>query len=256
MVSKQTKIILAATAIIFVLVAATVTEFYLETTQSASKPFSFSLTASPDNAAVVQGGNATITVEAAYLNGTSKPLTFSASGGPNGTTYTFLPQTLAPTKGNPLSSNLTINLPNANVSRTYAINITATTPDGMTNSTTCTLTVLNNEILIKGTVTANRWPGVYPTKIEFMNVNTEQVYITNVDTTNSSGGSSGLSQTGTYNITLPNHQTYQVICWCNFTSESGHSSARGFEPMWLTIDCGTGVTTLTKDFTDKDAGLV
>ena len=191
MVSKQTKIILAATAIIFVLVAATVTEFYLETTQSASKPFSFSLTASPDNAAVVQGGNATITVEAAYLNGTSKPLTFSASGGPNGTTYTFLPQTLAPTKGNPLSSNLTINLPNANVSRTYAINITATTPDGMTNSTTCTLTVLNNEILIKGTVTANRWPGVYPTKIEFINVNTDQIYWVPLNTTAGSQPTAG-----------------------------------------------------------------
>jgi hypothetical protein len=249
MISKQTKIILAAAAIIFVLVAATVTEFYLETTQSASKPFSFSLTANPDNAAVVQGGNATITVEATYLNGTSKPLTLSASGGPNGTTYTFLTQTLAPTRGNPLSSNLTINLPNANVSRTYAINITATTPDGMTNSTTCTLTVLNNEILIKGTVTANRWSGVYPTKIEFINVNTDQIYWVPLNTTAG-------SQTGTYSLIVPNHQLYEIICWCKFTPESGHGSARGFEPMWFTVDCGTGVTTLTKDFTDKDAALV
>lgn len=156
--TKHQKTIFAVTAASAVLVFA-IAGFYLLTTKSAPEPFSFALAVNPNNGTIEQGGNTTIPLEAAYLNGTANPLTLLASGGPNGTTYTFSPQTLTPTKGNTLSSNLTITLPNANVSRTFDINITATTPDGITNSTTYTLTVLNGEILIRGTVTANGYPG-------------------------------------------------------------------------------------------------
>jgi len=249
MVNKKNKLLFAALAVIIIVIVAAATSFYL-TLQSMSQPFSFSLSVSQQSGAVVKGGNTTISVETAYLNGTSHPLTLSASGGPNGTTYNFTPQTVEPTKSKSFSSNLTVNVPPDAVSRTYALNITAATADGTSNQTTYTLIVLDSDdVHVTGHVTANRWPGVYPTKIAFINVNTQQIFIALVD------AASG-SQTGTYNITLPNHQTYQIICSCNFTPASGHSLLRGFEPIWLTVDCAPGVTTLTKDFTDKDAGFV
>jgi hypothetical protein len=156
----------------------TIAGIYLLTTKSVPEPFSFTLAVNPNNGTIEQAGNTTIPLQAIYLNGTARPLTLSASGGPNGTTYTFSPQTLTPTIGSALSSNLTINLPNVNVSRTFNVTITATSQDGITNSTTYTLTVLNEEILIRGAVTANGYPGVYPTKIEFINVNTDEIYWT------------------------------------------------------------------------------
>ena len=244
--TKQTKTIIAATSTFAVLVV-TIVGFYLITTQSTPERFSFSLAVNPNNGTIEQGGNATIPLQAIYLNGTTRLLTLSASGGPNGTTYTFSPQTLTPTIGSALSSNLTINLPNANVSRTFDVNITATSPDGITNSTTYTLTVLNEEILIRGAVTANGYPGVYPKKIEFINVNTDKIYWTPLDAIG--------PQTGTYCLIVPNHQMYQIICWSNFGLESGHQ-ARGFLPMWLTVDCPTGITALTKDFAYPGLGLV
>jgi hypothetical protein len=248
MVTKKTKIIFAA-AVAFIVIVAAATSFYL-TLQSVSEPFSFSLSVSQDNGAVVQGGNTTITVETAYLNGTSHPIMLSASGGPNGTTFTFTPQTVEPPKTKaPSSSNLTVNVPTGSVTGTYKLNITAATADGTSNSTTYTLIVLDtNEVYVTGTVTANRWTGVYPTKIEFLNANTGEFYWTPLNITAG-------SQTGNYSLIVPNHQCYQIICWCNFTRASGHS-ARGFEPMWFTVDCPAGMPTLTKDFTDKDAALV
>jgi len=243
--TKHQKTILAVTAAFAILVFA-IAGFYLITTKSTPEPFSFTIAVNPNNGTIEQRGNTTIPLEAAYLNGTANPLTLSATGGPNGTIYTFSPQTLTPTKGDSLCSNLTITLPNANVTRTFDINITATTPDGITNSTTYTLTVLNGEILIRGTVTANGYPGVYPTKIEYINVNTDQIYWTPLDAIG--------PQMGTYTLIVPNHQMYEIICWSNFRPESGHQ-ARGFLPMWLTIDCPTG-TALTKDFAYPGVGLV
>jgi hypothetical protein len=248
--TKKNKIIFAAATVVIVLVTIVATGFYLLTLQSGSEPFRFSLAVSPENCTIVKGSNATITVEAMYLNGTSHPLMLSVSGGPNGTTYNFTPQTVEPTKNKAFISNLTINVPTDSVSSKYVLNITAATANGITNSITYALNVLEkDEIYVTGTVTANRWVGVYPTKIQFINVNTNQIYFANLDTVPG-------SQKGTYNITLPNHQFYQIFCWCNFMPESGHSSARAFTPMWFTLDCASGVTSLTKDFTDEDAGLV
>jgi hypothetical protein len=247
MVNQKHRIIAAIIAAALIVAAsATGIHFLL---QSASEHLIFSLALNPDNDAVTLGGNTTITVEATYLNGTIHPITLSASGGPDGTTYSFTQQTVEPSKTKAASSNLTINVPSSAAAGTYAINITAATAEGKANIKTYTLVVLSDEILVKGKVTANRWIGVYPTKIAFINVNTNEVYTAPVE------AASG-SQTGTYNITVPNHQIYKIICSCNYTPASGHSSFRAFEPMWFTVDCAPGVATLTKDFTDKDAGFI
>ncbi|MCW4001008.1 MAG: hypothetical protein NWE93_12285 [Candidatus Bathyarchaeota archaeon] len=247
MMKQKHRIIMAVVAAgLIVAASATGIHFLL---RSASEPLIFSLALSPDNDAVTLGGNTTVTLEAAYLNGTIHPITLSAYGGPNGTTYTFTPQTVEPSKTKAASSNLTINVPAAAINGTYTINVTAATADGKANIKTYSLVVLGDEIYVKGKVTADQWIGVYPTKIAFVNVNTHQVYTAPVE------AASG-SKSGTYNITVPNHEIYQIICSCNYTPASGHSSYRAFEPMWLTVDCAPGVTTLTKDFTDKDAGFI
>ena len=259
MLSKRTKLILgSAVALALLLAVAVAAEFFPRAFQPASKQFSFSLTTIPDNGTVVQGGNTTITVDAAFQNGASPHLTLTALGGPNGTIYSFTNQTRASTQASIFSSNLTISVPQSAASDTYAISVTGFTVDGETNSTIYTLDVVNSEVQLSGTVTAtsrvnislNRSVDSFPTEIIFDSTITNQTYQTKVHIT---WDANGVPQgTGNYSLSLPNQQRYRVTClYASFPYyiPVERVALGGTQDGWFTVDCGAGVNAITANFT-------
>jgi kumamolisin len=99
---------------------------------------SFTISASPSSASVLQGNNGTFTITTAVFNGFDSAVSLSASGLPNGVTATFNPTPIpAPGSG---SSTLTLAVGSSTAPGTYTITVTGT-GGGVTESTTISLTV-------------------------------------------------------------------------------------------------------------------
>jgi uncharacterized membrane protein len=255
MITKKNRIIFAAAAVVAVLVAFAATDFYLIALQSASEPFSFSIAVSPDKCAVVQGGNAAITVEVTYIEGKTESATLSASGGPNGTIFEFSNQTGTPASKQPFRSNLTISVPYYVESDVYLIQISSNAGN-LTRQATCNLTVVNSEIVVSGTVTGTNltlagYPSedICPISINFKSNSTGQNYEVKVyrttDTTQKPG------KVGNYTITLPNMQSYKVSCY--FFSFPHYipvprSATGDVKDGYFTVSCGAGVSSLSANF--------
>jgi hypothetical protein len=97
----------------------------------------------------------------------------------------------------------------------YQLNITSTAPGGNTCTAPLILIVTTATINVSGTVTADFNQDIYPTQITFTSASTKQSYSTNVLTTPPAGTKSPsgvLVQTGRYSISLPNQDSYTVVC--------------------------------------------
>ena len=254
MVSEKNRTF-AAAILVVVVVAVTATGCYLLALQSASEPLSFSLAVTPDECAVVQGGNATIAVDVTYIEGNPEPVTLSACGCPNGTRYQFSDQTGTPNATQPFRSNLTISVPYYVESDVYLIQISSNTGN-ITRQATCNLTVVNSEIVVSGTVTGTNltlagYPSedICPISINFKSNSTGQNYEVTVCRTTDTPQKPG--KVGNYTITLPNMQSYKVSCY--FFSfphwvPVPRSATGDVKDGYFTVSCGAGVSSLSANF--------
>jgi len=257
MTPKQTKIVITVTVTIAVVlaIAALISGLYHDNS-SVAKPFAFTLNTYPNNGTIMQAQNLTINLEAAYTEGQPEPVTFSASGGPNGTIYLFSNQTGTPTKTQPFKSNLTILVPSTTATGVYTINVTSNA-NIQTRYAQFNLTVLNAEIYVFGTVTIDSklttggvTLDVIPTDILFTSNTTGETYQAKVhrftDTTLAPG------KTGNYSIMLPNQQSYRVDFYC-FSFPHYIPVARVatdvIEKGRFTVSCNLGVDYIEANFT-------
>src|SRR5438445_3756038 len=105
--------------------------------------FVYSLSVSPANANVVQGGSSTATVTASLTQGTSRSITLSTTvTGPACTAPNCPVATLGTTTGTPtFTSSLSVTTTASTPTGVYTITINGSTDDVSTRSTTFTLTV-------------------------------------------------------------------------------------------------------------------
>jgi hypothetical protein len=206
----------------------------------------------PTSGNVQQGNNLLTNITITYIHGSPETITLSASGGPIGTNYFFFNQTGTPTSSKIFTTNLTINVPSSASSNQYLMNITSTSNSGKTHSTSCTLSVLNAEIQVSGTVIAKSSDDIYPTQIQFVSSATNKTYTAVVITTPASPSAAMLIQQGTYSVSLPNQQTYHVICiWTRLVGPwvSPSDAATGtFDGGTLTVNGAAGVTSIKQDY--------
>jgi len=94
----------------------------------------------------------------------------------------------------------------------------------------------NEVIQVSGTVTTTGWE-IPPTQIQFTNTATGLTYTA--------------VQNGSYTISLPNLQSYNVICtWGGLAFNSSGIAISGIQmvPGTLKVNAGVGVTSMTQDF--------
>jgi hypothetical protein len=256
MMSKRTKIFTAAVVTVLVLSIVVAVEQFPRGDQSVPKPFVHALRIYPNNGTAMQAQNLTIKVEAVFLEGQPEPVTFLASGGPNGSIYQFTNQTGTPTKNQPFTSNLTISIPPSTVSGTYTVNV-ASIASTQTSHAPFNLTVLNAEIQVTGTVTIDSKVtlngatlDVIPTDILFKSNTTGETYQAKVhrftDTTHAPG------KTGNYSIMLPNQQSYHVEFYClSFPHYIPvlRIATGGIENGYFTVSCRPDVDSIGANFT-------
>jgi hypothetical protein len=192
---------------------------------SPLNPFDFSVNVNPQGGTIMQGGNLQTSVSLALLRGSPEQITLSTSGGPDGVTCVFSPQTGTPD----CTSTLTINVPESVPTDAYSLTVTAT-GGGKTYSSTYTLSVLSAKVTVSGTVTTTGF-GTHPTGIKFVGVSSGLTFeTTTVD--------------NSYIVNLPNQQTYRVTCsWAGLLWSSGT-----FDGGTLTVNAGVGTTTMTQNF--------
>jgi hypothetical protein len=255
MVTKKTKIIFAA-AVIVVFIAVAITGFYLINSQSASKPFTFSLSMYPNNGTIMQGQKLTIRVDVAYLKGMPEPVTLSASGGPNGTIYQFSSQMGTPNATQPFSSNLTVFAP-ASAASSFCLMDISSNSSAQICQATFNLTVLDAEIQVSGTATIISQViingvtiDVIPTDIVFESNTTGRAYQAKINRFTDTSVAPG--KTGNYSISLPNQQSYRVGFYCfsypHFVPVFRVATS-SIENSYFTVDCGAGIDSLVANFT-------
>lgn len=234
----------------------TVAAAYFISNQLASDLFVFSLSTYPKNATILSAQNLTIRVDAAYIKGATEPLTLSATGGPNGTTFQFSNQTGTPNATQPLSSYLTISVSASAAPGSYPIGVFSNSVS-QTSNVTFNLTVLASYIQVSGTVTIHSQVtvkgvtiDVIPTDIIFENNATGQIYQTKINRFSDTSIAPG--KTGNYTISLPNQQSYDVGFYCfSFPHYIPifRAATSGIENGVFTVDCSLDVTSLSANFT-------
>lgn len=188
-------------------------------------PFNFSLAAYPNSGTVMQGQGIQTSVSISVTSGSSENVVLSASGGPDGVTYSFNPTTGTPD----FESALTISVPESVPTNPYSFVITATAGD-FTQSVSYALSVLSAKVAVSGTVTTVGL-GTHPTEIKFVDVDSGVTY-----TASMSGNS--------YYITLQNQHTYNVVCtWAGLLWSTGTFSGGK-----MTVYAGVGSTSMNQDF--------
>jgi len=259
MVTEKNKIIVAAVTAVVLIVAVSAAAFHLVTLQSEAKPFSFSLSVIPDNGTIVQGSNTTISVEATYLSGNAVPITFSADGGPNGTTYEFTNHTGIISKSQSFRSNLTISTPASADSNVYAVKILASATNSTGIQAAFNLTVVNSYIQVYGTLTGTHltFPGysdedIIPSDISFISTTTGQGYSVHVNRYTDTEEYPG--RIANYTVSLPNLQTYKVSAYFfsfpHYIPVSRPMVQGGTQGGYFTLDCGVGVDSVEANFWD------
>jgi len=251
---KKRNRLTAAVIMILVLTVSLASALYV--TRKPSSPnsilpdlFDYNLGIYPTNGTVLQGCPSTTSVNVTIVQGSPEAVTLTASGGPNGTVCDFTNQTGTPALNGVFTSNLTISIPSSAPKGTYLVNVTSTAANGKNYTASYTLSVVNAEILVSGTVNLSSSPTIVPSQIEFVNAHSNYTAYVHFDLINYSG----LIQHGTYSISLPNQQTYSVICvWSDFSGTvPGFSSITTGTFDWgtLAVIGGVGDTSMTRDYT-------
>jgi hypothetical protein len=252
---KKRNKVTAAVIVILVLTVSLASALYV--TRKPSSPnsilpdlFDYNLGIYPTNGTVLQGCPSTTSVNVTIVQGSPEAVTLTASGGPNGTVCDFTNQTGTTASTGVFTSNLTISIPSSAPKGTYLVNVTSTAANGKNYTASYALSVVNAEILVSGTISLSFSPYIVPGKIEFVNAQLNYIAYVHFDLTDYHG----LIQHGTYSISLPNNQTYSVICTYGDFSGMGP----GFVPTrygtiglgTLIINGGVGDTSITNNYTD------
>jgi hypothetical protein len=257
LIGKKAAAALAAVLGIIVVVALGA-NFYLNTPKqaTAANSFHFSFATSQNDATIVQGANVTLSLEATYVSGNAQPITFSASGGPNGTSYCFTNQNGVVTNFHTFKSNLTVSTPANASSDFYPITLWASAANSSGAKSNFNLTIVNSEITVFGTLrgTTLALAGysseeIYPTNIAFTSNTTGKTYELHVKRYGDTEQAPG--KFGNYTITLPNLDTYKV--------QGYFFSLPHYIPVprvlhgetqngYLTLNCTVGVTTLQANY--------
>jgi hypothetical protein len=172
--NRKRNVVIAVTAIIVLIISLT-SVLYLINNSSPNSPlprqFDYNLGVYPTNGTVQQVSSLVTNINVTYIQGSPQNVTLTASGGPDGTVYDFSKQTGTPFNSGGFTSNLTINVPAMASTDIYTVNVTSTAVNGKTYSNAYTLTVLNAEIQVSGTVVLNSRNDIVPSQIEFVNGN-------------------------------------------------------------------------------------
>ena len=241
-----------AGAVILTLILASSAVLYLRGNFLAPIPFDYHLEVNPTSGIVQQGNSLLTNITLTYVQGSPETVTLGASGGPDGAIYSFSNPKGTPTFINAFTSNLTISIPSSTATNSYSVNVTATANNGKIYFQSYTLTVLDGTIQVSGTVAAKSSDDIYPTQIQFVNTATNLTYTAIVKTTAGSPPTPRLIQQGTYVISLPNQQSYHVICtWTRLVGPwvSPSDAVTGiFDGGTLYVNVAVGVTSMTRDF--------
>ena len=198
-------------------------------------PFDYNFTISQSNSTIMQGNSVQIGVIITNVQGSPENITFSVIGVPDGAYYTFSKLQEFPANSSTFTSTLTIHVSQSTPTNSYNITINSTAENGKTHSSQYTLSVLNSEFSMSGTISGGN---KVPTQIIFEQLSDTGAIVQTFTATVTSGQ---------YTITLPNnHQYYAVsIDWITPDGQSGtyhYLFPRAF-------GVGVGVTSRIEPFT-------
>jgi hypothetical protein len=197
--------------------------------EPTAAPFEFNLEVSPTNATVMQGNNVTVSIVVNYLQGSPENVTLKTIGVLAGASCIFDQERGAPTNISAFNSALQI-LVSRESNQLYNITIKAMSEGGKTQSASFTLSVVNFEISVSGTVDTAPY---VPTQIIFDQLSadflsTTATFIAPV-------------QSGNYVVTLPNQHWYDVTV----VYETSDRSSKTHQFMFpFHVDTGVGVTSI------------
>ena len=205
-----------------------------ETPTPKPTPFDYHLDISPTNSTVMQGDTVQVHVVVTYVQGSPENVTLSAVGVPVGAWKSFSQPIGVPTNSSTFDSTLQIQVSGVVPTDSYSITVNSTADNGKTHSSSYTLSIINSEITVSGTV--NVPAGGVPTQIRFEQLST------NLETVKTF---TAPIQSGNYAITLPNKQFYAVsVTWDN--SEGSSETHQFISPFH--VDANVGVTSITSPF--------
>ena len=211
------------------------TQTPLQTPTPTPIPFDYNLTISQTNNTIMQGNSAQINAIITHMQGSPENITLSAIGVPNGTYYTFSKLQESPANSSTSTSTLTIHVSQSTPTNSYNITINSTSENGKTHSSQYTLSVLNSEFTISGTINGGN---KVPTQIIFEQLSTTGATVQTFTATVTSGQ---------YTITLPNNQWYYAVS-INWITPDGQSGTHHYL-FPRSYGVGVGITSKMEPFT-------
>lgn len=197
----------------------------------------FSISISSPSGTVVQGDTIQTSVFIKHLGGINASIALGGDAGSSGIQCSFEPTTRSPD----FTSTLTMSVPKSTPSKNYSVIVTATAGVA-THIATYTISVLNADVNVSGTITTDAW--VKPTIIQFIEQQTGLTYNGSIFTSDSIVA--GTKWNTSYYVTLQNQHTYNVTCYVSgiFVWE------RPFNAASLYVNAKVGSTSMTHDFSD------
>jgi uncharacterized membrane protein len=182
-------------------------------TLTVTAPPNFTISASPASLSIQQGNQGTSTITTAISGGFNSAITLSASGAPSGTTVSFAPNPIpAPGSG---SSTMTITVGASTALGTYPITVTGN-GGGIQQNTTVTLTVAGSSITLDGNVHGVQDNGLSSSTTATVSIGTPTVGdLITCEVTFGAGTlvSVADNQNGTYAAGIPVHYNSTLTQW-------------------------------------------
>jgi hypothetical protein len=187
--STKHRSVLIASIIIVVLLVASLTVFYYQST-SNQLPTKLSLNISLNQSSVIQGNNLQAKVYVASI-GKAENITLTSNSSSSGINSIFEPST----GESNFTSKLTVNVPDSTPTGNYSITITAF-GNGQEQKASFAVSVLSANVTVSGSIIVyHLW--IPPTEVQFINTETHVVYKAPINN-------------NSYCISLPVNQTYGI----------------------------------------------
>ena len=197
--------------------------------------FDYNFTISQSKSTIMQGNSVQISVIITKVQGSSENITLSVIGVPDGAYYNFSKLQEFPANSSTFTSTLTIHVSQSTPTNSYNITINSTAENGKTHSSQYTLSVLNSEFSMSGTISGGN---KVPTQIIF-----EQLS----DTGSTVHTFTAPVTSGQYTITLPNNHMYYAVSIDWITPDGQSGTYHYLLPRSFGV--GVGVTSKMEPFT-------
>jgi hypothetical protein len=238
----------ASLLILVVVLSALAIGSYFLIDSSPDIPFNYQLSVSPISNTTTQGQTIKANITVAYLQGQAQPVNLLVLGNSTIMQTSLSNSTGTPKPNEPFTSNLTIHILASAQPDNYPVTITSNSGSTV-HSTTCNLRLVS-QIQVIGTVATNSTDDIYPTKLQFISQQNNVTY--NATLSFSSLPNHKLQQQATYNVSLPNEQSYRVIgSWARLPGpwiEHSDLPEGTFDCGILQVDCRTGESSIVKDY--------